>query len=241
MRAASARWCAPLLLLSLLCACATVPSGLYADPRDPWEGWNRQVFQLNDWFDRYFLRPVAVLYNGIVPDPLQRGIRNVRSNLSEPRRIASHLLQGDWRQSLTHVGRLLVNSTLGFVGLADTATRAGLHGEESNFADVLGTWGIPQGPYLVLPGVGGSTVRDSFGLAVDSQLLAPQTFLLSAAIRYSITGVGLLQVRADFLEQEGLLFGDRYLLLREFYLGDSPAEAEEDSADGGAEGDLFDF
>ena len=244
MRATAARWLAP-LLLPLLCACATVPPGL-ADPRDPWEGWNRQVFQLNDWFDRHFLRPAAVLYDGIVPDAFQRGIRNARRNLSEPRRIVAHLLQGHLRQSLTHAGRLLLNSTLGLAGLSDAAVRVGLKGEDTGFGEVLGAWGMPPGPYLVLPGVGASTVRDSFALAIDGQLLAPETFLISAVVRYSISGIGLLQQRTDLLGRESLLFGDRYLLLREFYLGDDPSAGGDEDASGSAAGaaeesDIFDF
>ncbi len=249
MRARSAHWVA-LLLLPVLCSCAAL-EGLDFDPRDPWERWNRKVFVLNEWFDRHFLRPVARFYDGIIPDPLQRGIRNFGSNLNEPRRIVDHLLQGDWRASLVHTGRLLLNSTLGLAGLSDVATRVGLKVDNTNFGEVLGAWGLPRGPYMVLPGFGSSTVRNAIGIPVDSLALAPEFYLVEAVIRYPVSALGLLQRRADLLDQESLLFGDRYLLLREFYLGDEPSldddldtiapAGEEGSAEAIAEGDIFDF
>ena len=134
---------------------------------DPWEGFNRRMYNFNAKFDRYIFIPTVNGYRAIVPEIARKGIHNFFQNLGEFRNLANALLQGKLKQSGTTLSRLAVNSTLGVAGLMDPATDFGLYLQKEDFGQTLGHWGVGPGPFLILPVLGPSTLRDAPGYLVD--------------------------------------------------------------------------
>lgn len=142
----------------------------FADIYDPWEGFNRNMYKFNYYFDTYLFIPVVEGYEFITPTPVQKGISNVFNNLGEIRNLTNNLLQMKGEESLITLGRFVTNSTIGLGGLFDPATSMGMERRHSDFGLTLGYWGATSGPYLVLPIFGPSNLRDTGGYAVDSGL-----------------------------------------------------------------------
>ncbi len=158
-----------------LTGCASKPVG-YSDA-DHLEPVNRAVYSFNSFIDKVMLKPLAMGYDELTPAPVQTGVRNVYSNLLEPTNGINNLLQGKPRGAGNSVGRFAINSTVGVLGIFDVAGNAnfyqrsaprGLRRQEEDFGQTLATWGVPAGPYIVLPLLGPSTLRDAFSLGVDS-------------------------------------------------------------------------
>jgi len=149
-----------------------VPRGFceVEEPYDPIEPVNRGIFWVNDELDVYLFEPIAQLYKDNVPSFVQTGVGNFFRNLRYPSYLVSDVVQGKFSQALDHTGRFLVNSTVGVVGLVDVAKDMGLPDHEEDFALALAYHGVPAGPYLVLPILGPSNVRDGIGLIVDGFL-----------------------------------------------------------------------
>ncbi|WP_250459655.1 MlaA family lipoprotein [Microbulbifer litoralis] len=186
--------------------------------RDPWEGFNRAVFRFNDTADRWVLKPVATSYRQITPIFMQTGIHNFFSNLGEITNIFNGALQWKWGQVGNDTGRFLVNSTVGLAGLFDVAKHMGMEaGDGEDFGQTLAVWGVPSGPYVVLPFMGPSTVRGVPAQAVD-WYSNPVSYIDHDPTQYTFRGVDLIQTRAGLLQAETLLQGDRYLLIRDAYL-----------------------
>lgn len=186
--------------------------------RDPWEGFNRQVYRFNDALDRAVLKPVAKGYKAVTPDPVEHGVTNVFGNLGEVKTILNSVLQWKWGSAAHSTGRFVLNSTLGLVGIIDVADRVGLEkrpGED--FGQTLATWGVKSGPYLVLPFLGPSTLRDGVSSVVD-WYSDPVTYIDHTETRYALTGVDMIDSRAALLQAEELISGDRYLFIRDIYL-----------------------
>ncbi|MEA5444298.1 VacJ family lipoprotein [Gammaproteobacteria bacterium AB-CW1] len=237
MHRSSLRFLAALLIASLVGACASVPAE-DRDPRDPWEGFNRKVYAFNDAIDRAALRPVAVAYRDNVPRPVRSGIGNFLSNLRQPVVILNSGLQGKGGEAFSGTGRFLINTTIGIGGLFDPATHVGLEAANEDFGQTLGVWGAGAGPYLVLPGLGPSTVRDTTGMAVDSYV-DPTYQTIPLPERYGLYLIRAVDVRAGLLDADRFLEEefDPYVTMREAYLqrrrhliydGDPPPEDWED-------------
>lgn len=169
------------LLLPLLCAlllgagCATRPfdaAGLRKPDNvsDPWEPYNRKMFAFNQWLDHWLIKPVARGYVAVFPKGVRTSIRHVLNNLNEPLTAANCLLQGRVKGVGISAGRLLINSTIGLVGIRDVATDARLPAQFADFGQTLWTWHVDSGPYLILPVLGPSTPRDAVGAGVDTYL-----------------------------------------------------------------------
>jgi len=187
------------------------------NPADPWEGFNRSVFTFNDTLDTYISRPVAVVYNKVMPQRLDDGVSNVFSNLADVVVIVNDLLQGKFKQGGQDLGRFLVNSTVGIAGLVDVGSRIGLDKNEEDFGQTLGYWGVDAGPYLMLPLYGPSTVRDAFGSVVNSQLDLVR-YVDHVPTRNQLYGLRMIDKRDAYLELEDAIFGDKYTYLRDVYL-----------------------
>ncbi|MBV8306060.1 MAG: VacJ family lipoprotein, partial [Gammaproteobacteria bacterium] len=158
----------PALCLLVLCGCATLPPGSKRDPRDPWERVNRTSYKINDSLDRAIVKPVAKGYTHL-PHPVQSGVHNFFDNLQTPVVIVNDLLQGQVKSFFSDIGRFLFNTTVGLGGLFDPATAAGMEKNDRDFGQTLGKWGVPKGPYLVIPVFGPYDVRDGIGtLTVDT-------------------------------------------------------------------------
>lgn len=186
--------------------------------RDPWEGFNRAVFRFNDTADRWVLKPVAVSYRQITPIFVQTGLSNFFRNLREIPNTLNSILQWKWGQAGNDAGRFLVNSTVGLVGLFDVAQHMGLEPSDGeDFGQTLAVWGVPSGPYLVIPLLGPGTMRDSPAQVVD-WYSNPLTYIEHEPTYYAFRTGDVVQKRASLLKAESLLSGDRYVLLRDAYL-----------------------
>jgi phospholipid-binding lipoprotein MlaA len=156
----AALFCA-LLGLALAAGCATTGTNAAQHPNDPWEGLNRGTYKFNDAVDRATLKPVAKAYKKITPEWFRRGVGNFFSNLQYPATIFNQLLQGKGKLAARDTARLLTNTVLGFGGVLDPASRVGLDKNDEDLGQTLGVWGVPSGPYVVLPFLGPSTIRDA--------------------------------------------------------------------------------
>lgn len=213
----SRRAVAALLAVAVLSGCASTASSRQAQPEDPWEGFNRQVFAFNDTLDRYALKPAARGYRFVTPDPVETGVGNFFSNLGELRTTLNSLLQGKPGNAGIATGRFLINSTVGVAGLFDVASHMELVGREEDFGQTLAVWGVGEGPYVVLPLLGPSTVRDTAGLPVDSYTY-PLTYVEEDKVRLSLRALDVIDTRAGLLDQERLIRGDRYSFIRDSWL-----------------------
>ncbi len=207
----------PVTTVLLLTIWLAIVPGAQASEDDSWEGFNRRVFAFNEFVDRWLLKPVARGYVWITPRFVDDAVSNVFSNLGEVGNFTNNLLQGKVDAAATDVSRLLLNSTFGLAGLIDLATRAGVERSEEDFGQTLGTWKVASGPYLVLPFLGPSTVRDAFGRIPD-HFLEPQTYIDHDRTRWSVSVTDLVDTRADLLDTERLIQGDRYTFIRDAYL-----------------------
>jgi len=218
-----------MLVISLLIqGCATVQGP--GDPQDPFESYNRAMFNFNDKVDKYVLKPVAKGYVYVTPSPVQKGISNFFSNLNDVTIMFNDLLQLKVKQFFSDTGRFVVNSTVGLLGFIDVATEIGLEKHNEDFGQTLGYWGVPEGPYFVLPFLGSSTIRDTGGLSVDTTYFDPinkeveQSFPPNSrepGTAWTLRGLEVIDTRASLLKAEKIVDEaalDRYIFIREAYL-----------------------
>jgi phospholipid-binding lipoprotein MlaA len=185
---------------------------------DPWQGWNRAMFNFNDRIDRWFLKPVAKGYKAVTPDPIEAGVSNIFSNIGEVPNVINGALQGDFKGAGYDTSRFLVNSTLGLGGLLDVAKHMNLPADTpEDFGQTLAAWGVGQGPYLVLPLLGPSTLRDTFSKPVD-WYTDPTTYIDHDRTEITLKALSILDARAGLLELEKNITGDRYVFIRDVYL-----------------------
>lgn len=227
--------------IALLSACAApTPS---ATPNDPYEGTNRVMHSVNRGIDKVFVRPSSKVYGVVLPRPVKSGVANFATNLDLPGDMVNGMLQGNINGFGKNFFRFAINSTLGVGGLFDPAKSFGLEAAKTDFGQTLHVWGVGEGPYVELPGVGPSTVRDAVGTAVDIAanpvsliLPSPESYYATAAKvgsklgdrdRYSDTIDSILYDSADSYAQARLL----YLQNRRFELGQT--------AEAGSAGDDF--
>ena len=205
---------------ALLTGCATMQS---ADPEvpdnDPFESVNRPIYRANDFIDRRIAKPVTEAYLSYTPQPVQNSVSNFFDNVVYPNVILNDFLQGKGTQGLEDLGRFLVNSTFGFLGVWDMATPLGLEAHDEDFGQTLGVWGMDESIYLVLPFIGPSTVRDvpNLGVSTVTNILfyVPSPYVVPVAL------LGFIDLRARL--NEAITFRDEtavepYLFTREAYL-----------------------
>ena len=184
---------------------------------DPWETTNRRIFRFNDFFDTVLVRPVAVVYSNGLPRVVRQGIGNFFSNIDDINVFVNDLLQLKFDDALTDSGRFLLNTTVGIAGIMDVASGLGLEKNEEDFGQTLGRWNIPPGPYVMLPALGPSSLRDALGLILDTAF-NPLQYHEDYSLRTALIIVEEVDGRASVLALDELISGDRYLFLREAYL-----------------------
>lgn len=201
-----------------MAGCASRPN-TRPDPRDPWEGFNRVSYTITDAADRAVLKPTAKAYKAVAPQFVETGVSNFFSNLNQPTVIVNDLLQAKFRPALNDTGRFLFNTTFGIAGLWDPASRIGFDRNDEDFGQTLGKWGVPSGPYLWIPFLGPSTVRDGIAQPLD-YWSDPVNYIERDAIRFGLNGVDLIDSRARQLDLEQTLESayDRYAFIRNAYL-----------------------
>jgi phospholipid-binding lipoprotein MlaA len=203
------------LLVLLLSGCASLTT---ADSEDPLETLNRKTYAFNETFDRYLLKPVAKGYDTALPKPIKIMVSNFFSNLDDVGVTLNDLLQLKFKQAASDGSRVLFNSTFGLLGLLNVTDRLEKHHED--FGQTLGYWGVPNGPYIVLPFFGPSSARDSVGLLGDS-LSSVYPRIPDVATRNQLYVTDKVQFRAGLFEFDATLetASDPYAFMREFYLG----------------------
>jgi phospholipid-binding lipoprotein MlaA len=226
---------AVLALSLMLAGCATT------NAKDPFEGFNRAMFDFNDGLDKVALKPAAEAYSTL-PSFVQAGVENFFGNLGDVWTAVNNFLQGKPADGTTDVVRVLVNSTIGLGGLLDIASAGGITKHNEDFGQTLGVWGVESGPYLVLPFLGASTVRDTAALPADGK---GDLWLYKDPVRWRNAGIALRVVdeRAAVLEMSNLIEDaalDRYQFVRDAYLqrrlskvydGDPPAPVYDSNVD----------
>lgn len=228
------RWAGLALLLLMLGGCATGPN---ADPRDPLEPFNRGMYQLNDTVDRAVVKPVATVYRDVLPRPARNGVTNFFANLQDAWSFVNNALQLKGEAAGNSLFRFGVNTFLGLGGVLDIASEMQIERHTEDFGQTLGYWGMGAGPYVILPLLGPSTLRDTLASPVD----AYGNFVAGvdhAATRDALTVVNLLNRRSRLLEASNILDQvalDPYTFTRDAFLqrrqnavydGDPPDEAE---------------
>jgi phospholipid-binding lipoprotein MlaA len=227
---------ASLLAASLavsLSGCATTQKTV---PQDPWEPFNRGSQRFNDSVDHAVLKPVTIAYRKYVPQVIRTGVSNFIGNLKFTTTIVNDLLQLKLLDTGADIGRFVLNSTLGIGGLLDPATDVGIRRNDEDFGQTLGRWGVPAGPYIVLPLLGPSTLRDTPALAVDWETDLRAQLGFSTGARVALTGQAIVVRRESLLSADETLDSafDRYAFIRDAWLqrreylvrdGDVPEEA----------------
>ena len=228
-----------LVMVVVLGACASTQQNERVARIDPLEPMNRTVFTFNENLDQYVVKPAAEAYKFVLPDTVRRGMTNFFSNIGDIFVAANNLLQAKPKEAASDIGRFLVNSTIGILGFFDVATDLGLDKHSEDFGQTLGVWGLSDGPYVVLPLFGPSTIRDTVGLAVDLKTdFVLNSNQLNSDERIGVTAVRVLDKRANLLDAGQLLEDaafDKYSFLRDSYLqrrrnqvydGDPPSLSE---------------
>jgi phospholipid-binding lipoprotein MlaA len=208
--------------------------------KDPFEGFNRKVFGFNESLDAAVLKPVAQTYHDVVPEYVRTLVSNVIGNVSDAWSAVNHFLQGKVESGLQMGFRFAVNSVLGFGGLLDIGSEIGLEKQSEDFGQTLGKWGVPAGPYVVLPVLGPSTVRDTAALPLDLQATPASLIDDNTATVLGVTGLQVVSARSNLLGASKVLDDialDKYSFLRDAYLtrrqsqvydGDPPETKDEE-------------
>lgn len=198
-------------------ACATVA---HPDPRDPLESWNRGVFTFNDTLDRAVIKPVATVYHDALPSWMRTGVGNFFNNLEDLWSVVNNALQLRGLDTADSAGRFLINTTMGLGGLLDVAGEMNMERHPANFGLTLGRWGVGSGPFVVIPFLGSSTLRDTVAMSVDIKGNAVR-YVQDGPTRDGLTLLDLIDTRATYLKagdvvEEAAL--DKYTFTRDAYL-----------------------
>lgn len=205
---------AAVAILIGLSGCATTAN----NPKDPFEGFNRVMFSVHEGID-VVVKPVAQGYDKVAPDPVKAGIGNFFGNIADIWIAVNNFLQGKPADGFSDIGRVLVNSTIGIVGLIDVASDIGLEKHAEDFGQTLGTWGVEGGPYLFWPIIGPRNVRDTFGFVVDASA-DPVMHLEDVSARNALAGVRFIDLRASLLPADKVVEQaafDKYNYIRDAY------------------------
>lgn len=184
---------------------------------DPWEGFNRTMFSFNETLDEYVLLLVTKGYQAIAPEPVEKGVHNFFSNLGDVGVILNSLFQLKVDKAAHSTARFVANTFFGIGGLFDVATPMGLEKQDEDFGQTLGYWGVDTGPYIVLPLFGPSNVRDGIGLIPD-YYMDPLSNFDDDDSKFALQVLRVVDTRAELMEAEKLISGDRYTFIRDAYM-----------------------
>ena len=187
-----------------------------SDVKDPFEKINRKTFEFNENLDEKILKPTAKFYSKF-PPRVKNGITNFFNNLEEVDTCVNQLLQGKPKKSANDLTRFLINSTIGLGGFIDVASKMGLERHEEDFGQTLAVWGVGEGPYIMLPGLGPSTLRDSFSKPVSS-FLSVTFHMTETDVNIALKTIDAVETRERLLDVESLLSGDKYVFVKDAYI-----------------------
>lgn len=189
----------------------------FAATVDPYEKVNRKIFAFNEVLDRWIVKPAAKVYQFVTPSIVDRGVTNFFDNIGEVANAVNGGLQGDLHQTGSSVGRLIINSTVGIGGFFDVASDWGVESRNEDFGQTLAVWGVGDGPYIVMPLLGGRYLRDAVATVPDAYI-SPLDHIDDTRTSNGLWALKLLDKRADLLDAERLVSGDRYTFIREIYI-----------------------
>ena len=191
-----------------------------SNPVDPYESINRKTHKFNKVLDTIILKPAAVVYKTIIPGFIRTGINNAYNNVNMIPTFANDLLQADWTNANKDAGRFVVNSTIGIGGLFDVAARYNLPERSNDLGITFAKWGDKNSPYIVIPFLGPSTIRDGMGMMFNYTFLTPYPYLDSSTLTYSLLGLRYVDLRSQMLETDRLIAEslDEYAFIRDAYL-----------------------
>jgi phospholipid-binding lipoprotein MlaA len=229
------------MIVAFALAMALVGCASTTNPKDPLEGFNRAMFTFNDKLDKVALKPAASAYQSTLPSFVQTGVGNFFGNIGDVWTAVNNLLQGKVADGFSDIARVAINTTLGLVGLIDIGTEAGFQKHKEDFGQTLAKWGVGPGPYIVLPLLGPSTLRDTVALPVDFK---GDLWLYQDPVRVRNTGsvIRIIDKRAALLDAGNLIEDaalDPYQFVRDAYLqrrlsqiydGDVPNEKKDDDS-----------
>ena len=204
-----------------LTGCATTAN----NPKDPYEGFNRAMFKVNEGID-VVVKPVAQGYDAAAPLPVKAGVGNFFGNIADVWTSINNFLQGKGEQGLSDVGRVLINTTVGIGGVFDIASEVGLEKHSEDFGQTLGKWGVDDGPYFYWPIIGPRTTRDTFGWVVDTNV-DPVWHVRNVPVRNSLVGLRFIDTRASLLAADKVVEQaafDKYDYIRDAYLQNRRSE-----------------
>jgi phospholipid-binding lipoprotein MlaA len=186
------------------------------DINDPFEEFNRKTFEFNENVDKKILKPVAKFYSNF-PPKVKNGVTNFFNNLEDVETSINQLLQGKPKKSINDISRFIINSTIGLVGFIDVASKIGLERHEEDFSQTLAVWGVGSGPYIMLPGLGPSTLRDTLSRPVSS--FSSITFhMTDTDVNITLKTIDAIETRERLLDVESLLSGDKYSFVKDAYI-----------------------
>ena len=191
-------------------------NSLIFSENDPFEEINRTSLKVNQKLDVIIATPVAKFYQKVTPDFLELGIYNSISNIDDINISLNNILQGKVKDGLSDILRFVINSTLGLAGLIDVASKMGLDKHDEDFGQTLAVWGVPHGPYIMLPMLGPSSLRDTLGMIPDA-FLSPSIIINHEPTVYSLKFLDLIDTRARYLGLETIAIGDEYLFFKDAY------------------------
>jgi len=208
-----------LAMAALVSGCATTGA---ANPEDPYENFNRQMYAFNDGFDKAVFQPAAEGYRAVTNKPVRQGVSNFIDNLGEPVTFANEVLQGKIPNAASTVGRFVINTTIGIAGIFTPAQAMGIERTDEDFGQTLGVWGVGSGPYLVLPFLGSTSPRDLVGLGADLAIdpINHAEFKNDNETRVGIAVVGAISDREEAIEtvNDVRTQVDPYTVVRRFYV-----------------------
>lgn len=208
-------------LLVALAAAWAAPAWAQSDPRDPWEPFNRKVESFNTAVDDAAVKPLAEGYRKVLPEPVRIGVGNFFGNLVDAWSVVNHLLQGKVVSAAQMTLRVASNTVFGLGGVLDPATEFGLEKQSEDLGQTLGHWGVPPGPYVVLPFLGPANVRDASARPVDVYAIGVGAWGAEPAVAWTTSGLELVHLRSELLSATNLLDDialDRYAFIRDAYL-----------------------
>ena len=183
---------------------------------DPFEEFNRKTFEFNENVDEKILKPVAKFYSNF-PPKIKNGVTNFFNNLEDVETSINQFLQGKPKKSINDISRFIINSTIGLAGFIDVASKIGLERHEEDFGQTLAVWGVGSGPYIMLPGLGPSTLRDTLSRPVSS--FSSITFHMTATdVNIALKTIDAIETRERLLDVESLLSGDKYSFVKDAYI-----------------------
>ena len=193
-----------------------VPIVISEEVSDPFEDLNRVAFEFNEKLDENFLKPIAITYSRF-PPKIKLGVTNFFNNLEDVETSLNQFLQGKPKKSLNDITRFIINSTIGLAGFIDVASKIGLDRHEEDFGQTLAVWGVASGPYIMLPALGPSTLRDTLSRPVSS--FSSITFhMTDADVNIALKSIDAIETRERLLNIESLLSGDRYSFVKDAYM-----------------------